>query len=292
MKRIPDGTLLISDGVLGDAIVKEERDAQEKLAHLKRSSVKTMEGNDIVVSNHNSRRGSKTLDVADSAHAESCLLPRTASQHLMSMQQALADLNNDKTSGSLEYEGYFFLGGTLLIDWLESRADPLIDDNVLDLLSDSWCKSTQSRGVKSNDRARAISNADTVKTNYLLGQELSLPALSSTSAAEIEGASGGATQRLGIATVRSMKFSSPTKKANDSINLSSSSKNSAGGVRNSTRSQRRMMSRGETYNSFGSDGEPVTAKVLDELLKKNMSRFICYTAAAHYSEMIRLLFVL
>ena len=279
MKRIPDGTLLISDGVLGDALVQEERDAQEKLAHVKRSSMKAMEGTEIIISNHSSRRGSKILENTDAAaNAESSShLPRTASQHLMTMQQALDALNNDKSTGNLEYEGYFFLGGTLLIDWLESRADPLIDDSVLDLLSDAWCKSTQSRGAKTNDRARALSNADTagVKTNHLLGHELSLPALSLAAAAEIEGAAAGP-QRLGIASMRSLKFSSPSKKATDADNPSSAKISAGGGARGNTRFNRRLMSRGETYNSFGNDGDPVTAKVLDELLKTNMSRFLSF----------------
>jgi hypothetical protein len=42
---------------------------------------------------------------------------------------------------------YVFLGGVLLVDWLESRADPLLDDAVLEMLSDAWCKSMSTKGT-------------------------------------------------------------------------------------------------------------------------------------------------
>ena len=243
----------VADDHVSEAMIKAELEAKEKLLSLqislKRKTSKTELLDGPLVSERSgdaeTRRHNFTplnlhrLSLSNTPHtALGCL----------EMLQALGE----KTEDNFEHEGYYFLGGILLVDWLESRADPLLDDEVLEILSDAWCKSMSTKNDKGNSgKVHMMSGVGTSATPCAPVDETcddNIPAGLS--------AQGKSTSFFG-GLVDSF---SPERPKNRKMN--------------SIKSRKVKLGRGSTYASFGVEGEPVTGKILDEILKKHMPRFV------------------
>jgi hypothetical protein len=73
--------------------------------------------------------------------------------------------------------GGIFLGGILLLDWLESRADPIFDDAFIILLSDSWIslRSDEEAALEKNHHSspsRPLNSSTSTTTLPLIATEI------------------------------------------------------------------------------------------------------------------------
>lgn len=239
----------VGDDHISEAIVKEELEAREKLQNLRISAKRRNSKSDMLADidggDSDQLKRKKSLN---EMHFHSAAHLNNSASGYLEMVQALG--NNNATGEKLEHESHFFLGGILLVDWLESRADPLIDDNVLEMLSDAWCKSIS---VKEPPR----------KSMSALGHQLQ------STPCETLVEVGGIAGKSVVTLANQGKSSSLLGSLVDSL---SPDPPKSGKRSSKSRKLPPKLGRGSTYASFGVEGEPVTPKILDDLLKKHMPK--------------------
>jgi hypothetical protein len=137
------------DDMVSTSLAREERQNERKLLTLNKSKRNIFDdsavggGGSPKVANFN-RKG---FPAAAGGGAGNGAMPNdlTGYLELLENQEERQSKENArvKPKAASHYEpssevGGIFLGGLLLLDWLESRADPVFDDAFITLLSDSW----------------------------------------------------------------------------------------------------------------------------------------------------------
>ena len=240
----------VADDHVTEALVKEELVARERLQSLKislkrperKNSNPELQEYPLVENSDGDTKRRKSLDSITSGVALS-----SAASGYLEMVQALGDEH-----ANLDHEANFFLGGILLVDWLESRADPLLDNSVLEMLSDAWCKSMSTKpsteSSKDSTSEKVARSAEFQPTPCTTVKEAD-PSPPLASQGKSTSFLGGLVGSLSPDRSKGRKTSSKSRKSPLTLG------------------------RGSTYASFGVEGEPVTAKILDDLLKKHMPRY-------------------
>lgn len=247
----------VGDDHVSEAIVQEELAAREKLISLKNSVKRKTSKVELLCDDEDgshieSSRKRKSISNLSSCHSEQNL--NISASGYLEMVQALSEAN---TNGeNLEHEAPFFLGGILLVDWLESRSDPLLDDKVLEMLSDAWCKSMSTKGSSdSNEHSRKVGSEGALFMSTPCEPVTETGTIDDPPQIEKLVTQGKSVSFLG-GLVESLSPERPK-----------ASKRSGKGKNIPPR-----LGRGSTYASFGVEGEPVTGKMLDDLLKTHMPK--------------------
>lgn len=211
----------VADDHVSEALVKEELDARERLQSLKISLKRPERKNSNPELLEYPLAGSVDGDTKRRRSVDSTgsgMVVFSAASGYLEMVQALGD-----NHANAEHEANFFLGGILLVDWLESRADPLLDNSVLEMLSDAWCKSMSGKptsGSNADSNSEKIARSAEYQTTRCATVKEADPSPPLASQGRTTSFLGGLVESLSPDRPKGRKSSSKSRKSPLTLGLS------------------------------------------------------------------------